>query len=240
VSSNGIIAKKNLISVILAHLPDVIALEECDHFSDWFQPKLEKEGYEGIFYPKPYKPANAPQADGTALFWRKDKFKLLKQSYSQYSPEESQGVVLVLLENSTEPGKNVCVAATHLKASLGFEERRETQGKILLQTINNFIPEKDYPVIILGDFNDTPDSAVHKVMRESYTSAYEDKPGHWTTWKKRKEEVKRTIDYIWYCSGKLRATHILAIPEDKDCPLLLPAEYHPSDHMMIAAKFSFL
>ena len=38
---------------ILQYNPDIITLQECDHFYDWFLPLLQAEGYDGVFAPKP-------------------------------------------------------------------------------------------------------------------------------------------------------------------------------------------
>ena len=32
--------------------PDVLAIEECDNFANFFEPALAKAGYEGAFVPK--------------------------------------------------------------------------------------------------------------------------------------------------------------------------------------------
>jgi hypothetical protein len=41
-----------LLQQITAVQPDICALEECDHFEDWFMPQLAKHGYQGIFMKK--------------------------------------------------------------------------------------------------------------------------------------------------------------------------------------------
>jgi len=213
--------------------PDILALEECDHFSDWFHPHLGEDGFDGIFYPKP----GEPQRDGTALFWQRSKFRKVNQNYTQYG-SDTQGVVIVHLEHVDREGSGLCVAATHLKAKPGFEKKRETQGVILLEAVAKFNEAKHWPIIILGDFNDVPDSLVAQVLKQSKTSAYPDSPNDWTTWKKRESAVKRIIDYIWYEPQKLTLTHRLSIPPDSACPVMLPASYYPSDHILIAAKFT--
>jgi len=224
--------KENLIRCMIAHSPDVIALEECDHFEDWFLPELSKEGFDGIFYVK------KGGRDGTALFWKTDKFKKVNESNINYEGG-SQGLLLVHLGHTTCDG-GLCVAATHLKAKPEFHETRKRQGEILIPQTLDFNKEKNWPVIVLGDFNDTPESSVIELTKKNFKSAYDhNTPGHWTTWKIRGTEVKRTIDYIWYQSEKLHLTHYLQPPLDKDCPKALPASYWPSDHLMLVAKFLY-
>jgi len=146
-------------------------------------------------------------------------------------------VVIVHLEQAE--GSGLCVAATHLKAKPGFEKKRERQGELLLEAVAKFNEAKHWPIILLGDFNDVPDSLVVEVIKKStLISAYPNIPGDWTTWKKRETAVKLIIDYIWYEPEKLTLTHHLLPPPDSACPVMLPASYYPSDHILIAAKFS--
>ena len=61
-----------LLAEILAADADVVALEEVDHFDDFFEPALKPFGYLGVFAPKRLSPARefGYYSDGVALFWR--------------------------------------------------------------------------------------------------------------------------------------------------------------------------
>ena len=75
--------------------PDIISMEEVDHYEDWFSPFLSALGYSGSFMAKPSSPCKltAPQSgleDGCALFWRNDTVELQEletMNYDQYSQE---------------------------------------------------------------------------------------------------------------------------------------------------------
>ena len=70
--------RERLLEEVFRHpgpAPDVICLEEVDHFDDWFMPQLSKRGYRGFFLKKPKSPClkTAPGSgleDGCALFCR--------------------------------------------------------------------------------------------------------------------------------------------------------------------------
>ena len=70
--------RRRLLEEIFRHPgrePDVICLEEVDHYHDWFMPQLSKRGYRGFFLKKPKSPClkTAPGSgleDGCALFCR--------------------------------------------------------------------------------------------------------------------------------------------------------------------------
>lgn len=64
--------KSKLLQHILDHDPDIVTLEECDHFDDYFQPELLTRGYYGMFCPKPNSPCleYSSNGDGCAVFWK--------------------------------------------------------------------------------------------------------------------------------------------------------------------------
>jgi mRNA deadenylase 3'-5' endonuclease subunit Ccr4 len=72
--------KFRLLQEVLRHGPDVVALQELDHFDDFFQPALAHFGYEGVFQPKPHATTLKPDipgsdtnfSDGAAIFWKTD------------------------------------------------------------------------------------------------------------------------------------------------------------------------
>ena len=67
-------------------LPDVIAIEELDHYSDWALPELRARGYAGLYAQKPNsacKYSNNPSlSDGSALFWRTKTVELISGEVS--------------------------------------------------------------------------------------------------------------------------------------------------------------
>jgi mRNA deadenylase 3'-5' endonuclease subunit Ccr4 len=47
------IRRTKLLAEIDTYSPDILTVQEMDHFSDFFQPELAKRGYTGYFAPKP-------------------------------------------------------------------------------------------------------------------------------------------------------------------------------------------
>ena len=102
---------------ILISGADVICLEEVDHFSDFFQPKLKENGFEGLFKPKKYSAClekeinNGP--DGCALFYRAEKFLCIEKRE-------------VLLKNGEkEPNHCAILVKLGLKKTLPTESKEE-------------------------------------------------------------------------------------------------------------------
>ena len=66
---------KLLLHEILQYDPDIITLQECDHYYDCFLPELDARGYDGMFAPKPASACLevSDNSDGCAIFVRRSK-----------------------------------------------------------------------------------------------------------------------------------------------------------------------
>lgn len=70
--------KHMLLREILQHDPDIITLQECDHYHDFFLPALADQ-FDGVFSPKPASACLevSQRSDGCAIFVRRSKLKLV-------------------------------------------------------------------------------------------------------------------------------------------------------------------
>ncbi len=68
-----------LLAEVDAAAPDLLCLQECNHWANWWQDKLAARGYDGAFWAKPGSPAARAGAppDGCAIAWRRDRFSLV-------------------------------------------------------------------------------------------------------------------------------------------------------------------
>ena len=66
--------KWKILNELLVFKPDVITLQECDHYDDFFLPELIKHGYDGTFAPKPSSACLqvSNRSDGCAIFVHTD------------------------------------------------------------------------------------------------------------------------------------------------------------------------
>jgi len=194
-------------------------------------------GFLYVWQRKFYTQPNDPN-DGTAIFWRKDLFKFRDQHILQYIVNngelKTQFAMIICLESIADSTFSVCIVATHLKSKSEFEKIRLDEVRHLMEELPKFNIH-NYPVIICGDFNDTPNSSVCKEVESKYTSAYAHNSSAWTTCKKRIELVCRVIDYIFFDSAKLECIQTLDIPNE---PINLPSPSYPSDHILIGATFT--
>ena len=247
--------KHRSLEEILTYNPDIIALEEVDHFHDFYLPALKAVGYDGVFRAKENSPclnfSNNSGPDGCALFYDEHRFSVedTKDVVLQASDgtETSQVALVVQLFDKSQQ-KPLCCVVTHLKAKAGNEELRLAQGKHLLKTTYGSKTEKT-PLLICGDFNADPSEPVYGLMVEkecglSLKSASVSACGHeakFTTWKVRPgKEVKHTIDYVWH-SGDLMVTGFVNTPAESEVPEgRFPCLEYPSDHLSLIFDFRWV
>lgn len=95
---NWEVRKLQLLAEIVRSNAEVITLQECDHFHDFFLPALQKMGYDGIFCPK----ANSAclytgwYPDGVAVFW-KTRTCIRKEQY--VGLPDGNATAIVILES---------------------------------------------------------------------------------------------------------------------------------------------
>ena len=68
-----------LLHEIIQYSPDVVTLQECDHFHDFFLPEMRRLGYCGYFAPKPTSKCMdvSDVSDGCAIFVRPSKLDVV-------------------------------------------------------------------------------------------------------------------------------------------------------------------
>lgn len=77
--------RDRLLEEILQYDPDVVTLQECDHYHDFFLPELLMRGYSGYFAPKPASACLevADRSDGCAIFYKRDVLRVISSQVSR-------------------------------------------------------------------------------------------------------------------------------------------------------------
>lgn len=249
-----------ILEEILTYRPDIVCLQEVDHYYDTFQPVMSSLGYQSSFCPKPCSPCldvcgnNGP--DGCALFFSRERFRLLDVQHLRLSAValKTNQVAVVATLQCQITGRVFCVAVTHLKARSGWETFRGAQGANLLQQLKGILSaqqEETVPLFVCGDFNAEPSEEVYRRFLNSplgLDSAYRtlsadgsSEPSY-TTWKIRPSgESRSTLDYVWYSRHGFSVDAVLSIPSEEQIgPDRLPSYHYPSDHLSLICDFSFI
>ncbi|KAG8232036.1 hypothetical protein J437_LFUL012060 [Ladona fulva] len=182
-----------MLEEILHSNPDIICLQEVDHFGFLYK-ALSCVGYAGTFFPKPDSPClyvpgnNGP--DGCAIFFKSEKFQLMSidtRILEVWRVQSNQVAILAWL-TVRETGDQLLVCTTHLKARKGalLSTLRNEQGRDLLEFVAKqaLLVEgetgKQPPVILCGDFNAEPSEPVYTTIlsdkRLCLSSAYAQYP----------------------------------------------------------------
>jgi nocturnin len=252
-----------LMEEILRFEPDVVTLEELDQYDDFFQPLMNKFGYDSLYQPKLDAPTlsiwnekmkeedkshQIPyNSDGCAIFWRRDILDGVECNSMNYKSKDGKpwsqvGVAVRLLNKKNK--KTFVVACTHLKSKPPHEERRVQQITQLLDHVFSMRLTDTEPLILTGDFNADPATRVATPnvyettlarMDSTYKLFYGEEPA-FTTCKVRKNgESCHTIDYIFVSNG-VRVTSCLSMPTYESLPKeRIPTWSYPSDHLSIGA-----
>ncbi|CAB3979366.1 Hypothetical predicted protein [Paramuricea clavata] len=246
--------QERILQDILLYSPDVVCLEEVDHFHDYFSPKLKAHGYSGTFVAKPDSPClrvpGHTSPDGCAVFVRENRLEIMELQEVVLKDDHglaSNQIAIIVILNDLLTNHKFLAAVTHLKAKEGNEMIRLAQGKDLLLNLRQTkcgmgSSTKDLPVLVCGDFNATPNEPIYQEMRENgLKSAYLIAAKHeaqFTTWKFRpKGEVCHTIDYVWH-SSEFIARNFLEVPsKDIIGKAALPSVDFPSDHLSLVFDF---
>jgi nocturnin len=141
-------------------VPDLLTVQECDHFPDFFQPALAACGYDGVFAPKARSPSLrfGYYSDGVAIFWRRGLFERLPPGAEGEGPADehsSPPVAHVSVNLKHIPsGKVICANTCHLKAKREHEATRQAQAATILGRSPGAAAEP--AMLLMGDFNTTP------------------------------------------------------------------------------------
>lgn len=158
----------NLVREMREYNSDIICLQEVDKY-DFFDAAFAQDGYSGIYEPRPYK-----HLDGLALFYKKDKFKLIKKHVINYnkihmptkdpstyflenrfgfinrgkSKYETNNIALVCEFETIEPTpRKLFVATTHIYWNPKMPELKVLQSYTLLKELEKiFQTEKGKPI----------------------------------------------------------------------------------------------
>ncbi|XP_045458666.1 protein angel homolog 2 [Melitaea cinxia] len=164
---------------ILSISPDIFCLQEVQvsHLKSFYS-KFEDLGYYSIFKQK-----TGDRQDGCAIYFKQSVFDMQDHiSVEFYQPgmpilnRDNVGLMVKLLPKGS-PKTPFVVATTHLLYNPQRTDVRLAQMQVLLAEIDRFAyidngNESSYlPIILTGDFNSNPDSAIVQLLDRGCISA---------------------------------------------------------------------
>jgi protein angel len=159
----------NLIAEIRHFNPDILCLQEVQgsHLKTYFS-SLGSLGYLGL-----YKQRTGIRTDGCAIYFKQDLVNLIEHTTVEYNQpnvpmlDRDNVAIIAKFSPKNNPDKEFVVATTHLLYNPKRQDVRLAQTQLLLTEVDRiaFGKRNNYlPVIVTGDLNSTPDSAVYKFI----------------------------------------------------------------------------
>ncbi|KAL6319526.1 hypothetical protein AAG906_014202 [Vitis piasezkii] len=149
---------------IIGWNPDIVCLQEVDKYFDLVS-IMEKEGYAGS-----YKRRTGDTVDGCAMFWKAEKFRLLEGEcieFKQYGLRDNVAQ-LSLFEMCEDESRKLLVGNIHVLYNPSRGDVKLGQIRFLSSRAH-ILSEKwgNVPVVLAGDFNSTPQSAMYQFLSSS-------------------------------------------------------------------------
>lgn len=172
---------------------------ETDKYYNYFLPALKAQGYESCFCPKS-RSKTLPEeerkhVDGCAIFFNKTRFGLHKEKFIDYSQlaianaegaddminrvqtKDNIGIVCCLDIKEPSHGtrhNKLVVLNTHINWDPEYSDVKLIQNIMFMNEVETFVKEikgsYNIPMVVAGDFNSTPDSAVIEFLIKSQIS----------------------------------------------------------------------
>ncbi|MGB3006797.1 MAG: endonuclease/exonuclease/phosphatase family protein [Chitinophagaceae bacterium] len=220
---------------------DFIGGQEVQHH----QLKYLQENLNGYSYIGVGRDDGKEAGEYSCVFYKKEKFEVLQQSTFWLSPTPdsvSKGwdaafkrVCTYGLFKDLNSKKKFWVLNTHFD-HVGLVAREES-AKLIIAKIKQLNSRKNYPVVLMGDFNSRPADAAIKYLNQSMLNARvvskEPAYGPADTWNgfKFKEKPDGCIDYIFVSDDRrISITKFATLTDSYDMK-------YPSDHMPVLAVF---
>eukprot|EP00834_Sanchytrium_tribonematis_P003722 NODE_154_length_15322_cov_0.584510.p2 type:complete len:478 gc:universal NODE_154_length_15322_cov_0.584510:12770-14203(+) len=183
----------NIIAEVESYDPDIICFQEIEEgdYESFFGPRLltlPGRMYRGMFFQKSRAKTmgelDKKSVDGCAIFAKIDKFEFitehllefnelaLKQHYLEKTDSlftrlmQRDNIAVVAQLRHISSKVPVWVVNCHIHWDPNYNDVKVLQTAIMLEEVSKLVGS--HPLVICGDFNSTPESAVIKLMTEKF------------------------------------------------------------------------
>lgn len=176
--------KHKIANSITSSGADILCLQEVDHYTDFFEPLLERLGYKSLYLQR------HKRKDGCLIAYNSEKYKVdgvdevqfddiadFMESDSSKSNVKRSNVALIAIISSTEfPTKKFVSSTAHVYWNPRRPEVKNLQTQYLVSRISSFIAAEGLcekvPVFIAGDFNSVPFSEPYQLLVNGFESSF--------------------------------------------------------------------
>ncbi len=219
---DGRLDLERIARVIKAERADVVALQEVDRGTERTQKRdvaAELAALTGLRFEFGKNLDFQGGAYGNAILSRFPLTQVTNTLLRMVRPGEQRGILQARI---TVGGRSLVFMATHLDHRSPDDDRVSSVQQI--RELAAAWP-KDLPIIIAGDFNDSPTSRTHREMKGRFSDAWEaagEGPGPTIP----VANPNRRIDYVWFTAGRGLEPIKARVPRSD-----------ASDHLPVAVEF---
>ena len=239
--------------------PDVICLQECDSYHEFWKEELEKMGYNSI-----YKKKTSTKKDGVAICWKSSLFSLIESKeieLNECTSDDSDLKERLMLRNnvglfarlqlSDDSEQTIVLATTHIFWDPEQPDVKLIQVLKILQELKTFARDSE-PIILAGDFNSLPESQVYIELVKEYSSAfakYQDNRNEpeFTNVNGVLPDNKTyafagTLDYILYSPNIFQVEYLMPLMTKEEAirEISLPNSVQGSDHLPLLCVLNWI
>jgi endonuclease/exonuclease/phosphatase family metal-dependent hydrolase len=215
-------------AVLENYKADVVGLQEVDRFVERSQRRDltdEIAKASGLSYAVFGKNIDHQGGDyGNAILSRYPILESYNHHLTMLRPGEQRGILWAKIKTPSGP---IWFASTHIDYRRENEERISNVKEFLAMSEVKKKAEPGTPLIIVGDFNDFPDTEVHKLMKSGFRDSWE-MVGKGKGFTYSSVEPRSRIDYIYLRQGDALQPKSMSIPATE-----------ASDHSPLGAVLEF-
>ena len=227
--------KESVLQTIMAYMPDTIGVQEASPTWMTYLKGQLKELYDYVGLGRD----GGSNGEHSAIFYRKDRFELVKTETKWMSPtpdvvskfkESSLNRVFtyaILLEKKTN--REIMIVNTHLEHTSA--EARNLQVAVLMNFLKDY---QQYPIVLTGDFNATPESEVYRMVTAQLADSSkvaQKAERHYTF--HNYGSSSSYIDYAFVSAQNIAVSHYRVITEKMNGML-------PSDHYAVMIDYQVM
>jgi endonuclease/exonuclease/phosphatase family metal-dependent hydrolase len=176
--------KNRIANSITSSGADILCLQEVDHYTDFFEPLLEKLGYKSLYLQR------HKRKDGCLIAYNSEKFNVdgvdevqfddiadfMESESSKSNVKRSNVALIAILSSKQFPAKKFVSSTAHVYWNPRRPEVKSLQTQYLVSRISSFIAAEglpvNIPVFIAGDFNSVPFSEPYQLLVNGFESSF--------------------------------------------------------------------
>eukprot|EP00128_Syssomonas_multiformis_P001305 Colp12_sorted_trinity150504_noHs@25422 len=165
-------------TTLSAQSPDILCMEELDNYWSFFKPEFEKLGYDSVYAKRPsiHRGLRTGKAkeDGCGIFFKKDKFELIREKSINFHDIHDRIALTVLLRHRHGKRRHLLVCNTHLYWDARCITTQLGELAELHAAVTSLVGDchkygiLNLPIVVCGDFNNGPGSEVYSYMAQRF------------------------------------------------------------------------